>query len=370
MTALHMSKASRSLQRMKDKTIGRQDLIALVEEDDIELPSREALDRLGAEIRPPVVGEIVHGRVLDMDEAGAWLEIDGAKTSAFLPLAEIALERVERAQDVLEVGQELDVEVVGRLRGLPVVSYRVTQLAASWERVFKLQAADEAFDVVVQDMNRGGAVCEIFGLQAFLPGSQIVGVVDNSLIGNTIKVKILDVLEQEGKLVLSQRRVLSDEQPALQKGAVLAGTVTGLRDYGLFVDLEGGLAGLLHISQISYERVEGGLERLFKVGQPVKVMVFDYDKRSGKIALSTKALEANAGDMLRDMETVFAHAEENAARFLERVESERRAREEQAKGIVAELETAIETEGSTDPLLSVAESIESILSSIISDAQP
>ena len=86
------------------------------------------------------------------------------------------------------MGQELDVEVVGRLRGLPVVSYRVTQLAASWERVFKLQAADEAFDVVVQDMNRGGAVCEIFGLQAFLPGSQIVGVVDNSLIGNTIKV--------------------------------------------------------------------------------------------------------------------------------------------------------------------------------------
>ena len=78
----------------------------------------------------------------------------------------------------------------------------------------------------------------------------------------------------------------------------MSGTVTGLRQYGVFVELSGGLAGLLHISQISVDRIES-LENLFTIGQKCKVMILDHDKTNNRVALSTKVLEPNPGDMLR-----------------------------------------------------------------------
>ena len=84
----------------------------------------------------------------------------------------------------------------------------------------------------------------------------------------------------------------------------MSGTVTGLRPYGAFLELENGVAGLLHISQISSDRVDN-LEQLLSVGQKCKVMILEHDKVSGRVALSTKTLEANPGDMLRDSNAVF-----------------------------------------------------------------
>lgn len=187
-----------------------------------------------------------------------------------------------------------------------------------------------------------------------------------------MQVKVLDVVEQEGKLVVSQKRTLFESLPDFKRGIVIKGTVTGLRDYGVFLELEGGMAGLLHISQISYDRVDKSLDKFFSIGQEIKVMVLDYDKATGKVALSTKALEANPGDMLKDMQTVFANAEETALRYNERMESERKAREEAAKDIVAGLGSAIQGssgagEGGLGNVASVAESIESILASIVND---
>jgi small subunit ribosomal protein S1 len=157
---------------------------------------------------------------------------------------------------------------------------------------------------------------------------------------------------------------LAETLPQLQRGSVVRASVTGLREYGVFLELEGGLPGLLHISQISYDRVERGLDKMFSMGQKLKVMVLDYDKQSGKVALSTKALENTPGDMLRDPENVYLHAEEMALKYHERVEAERKLREDAAKDIVAGLGDAIE--GKSE-LVSVAESIESILASIVND---
>jgi predicted RNA-binding protein with RPS1 domain len=146
---------------------------------------------------------------------------------------------------------------------------------------------------------------------------------------------------------------------------VVSGTITGLRQYGAFLELDGGIAGLLHISQISYDRIDN-LEKLFQIGQRAKVMIIDHDKANSRLALSTKTLETNPGEMLRDMESVFANAEETARKFHERMDAERKAREAAAKDIVAGLGGDIE-DASADPLAAVAESIESILASIVSD---
>ena len=113
--------------------------------------------------------------------------------------------------------------------------------------------SDESFETTITEVNRGGAVCLVEGLKAFLPGSHFLGVPDEGVIGNTVKVKFLDVNEEEGKVVVSQRRAMMDAQNVdLKKGEVVQGTVTGLRNYGAFLELDGGVAGLLHISHISF----------------------------------------------------------------------------------------------------------------------
>jgi len=251
---------------------------------------------------------------------------------------------------------------------MPVVSLRSSQLVVAWEKVLNIRATDAAFETTILEVNKGGAVSEFLGLKCFLPGSHFMGIADENLIGQKIKVKFLDVNEDEGKLVVSQRRALTDAQSTqLKRGEVVQGTITGLRNYGAFLELDGGIAGLLHISQISYGRVENP-ETLFTIGQRAKVMILDFDKSNGRVALSTKTLEANPGDMLKDMTVVFANAEETAKKYHERLEAERLARESAAKDIVAGLSGAISEANGGDPLQSVADSIENILASVVSDS--
>jgi len=128
--------------------------------------------------------------------------------------------------------------------------------------------------------------------------------------------------------------------------------------------LEGGMAGLLHISQISYDRVDN-VENIFKIGQRVKVLVMDHDRLNNRVALSTKALEPNPGDMLKNMELVFEQAEESARKYAERLEEDRRVRENVAKDIVSSLGGVMDD---SEKAVAAADSIESILSAIVSEA--
>mgnify|MGYP005992905269 CR=1 FL=1 len=126
-------------------------------------------------------------------------------------------------------------------------------------------------------------------------------------------MKLLEALEDEGKLVVSQRLAAAASAPTLQRGTLVSATVTGLRPYGVFLEVEGGHSGLLHISQISSDRVED-VAAHFSLGEALKVMILSHDKAAGRVALSTRVLEANAGDMLRDKAAVFSSAEETLAR--------------------------------------------------------
>ena len=113
-----------------------------------------------------------------------------------------------------------------------------------------------------------------------------------------MQVKFLDIIEDEGKLVVSQRLAMQANAPQLKRGELLTATVTGLRPYGVFVELPGGQNGLLHISQISLERIEK-LDTIFSVGEVVKVVVIEHDISLGRVALATRMLEEKPGDMIR-----------------------------------------------------------------------
>lgn len=391
-TAVFVS--TKTFEKTKAKYDGRLDLTSMVDEDEGLNDYFKEAD--AEEVDPPKVGQTITGSVIEIDDNGALLEI-GGKMSGYLPIKEAALIPIKHMNEVIEIGQDITAEVIGTLRGMPVISLRSTQLISAWEEVLKVRASDESFEVTVLEVNKGGAVCSAFGLKAFLPGSHFVGVPDEGLIGTRLtvsllsrllhysyrcmtlsdasisQVKFLDVIEEEGKVVISQRRHLSDAAPTLIPGEVVGAKVTGLRNYGAFLELDGGSAGLLHISQISADRIDN-LETLFTVGQRVKVMILSHDKLNGRVALSTKALEPNGGDMMKDMNAVFEKAESTAKRYNQRLDAERTARETAAKDIVAGLGGAIEGDGSSsdansDPLVSVAQSIESILASIVSDSQ-
>ncbi len=129
----------------------------------------------------------------------------------------------------------------------------------------------------------------------------------------------------------------------LTRGDIVEGVVKALKLYGTFVGI-GGMSGLLHVSNISHDRIDD-LEQVLQSGMSVKCMIIDHDKINGRIALSTKTLEPEPGDMLMDPAMVFEIAEETACKYHERMESERSARKEIARVIVMGLGEALDDLG-------------------------
>merc|ERR1711957_375759 len=159
--------------------------------------------------------------------------------------------------------------------------------------------------------------------------------------------------------------VVEAQMSDLSRGDLISGVVLALKPYGAFVQV-GGMSGLLHISQISYDRIDD-LEKVLAPGDQVKCMIIDHDKVNGRIALSTKTLEPEPGDMLKDPKKVFEMAEQTAAKYHERMEAERVAREEAAKEIGLGLGDSLDDLGmdddddDSDPLAEVSDDLDSVL---------
>ena len=318
---------------------------------------------------------VVTGTVVQYENSGCIVDI-GAKASAFLPINEASLVQEQGAsiESLVELDKEMQVQIISEEdeNGQLLVSVRRIQYREAWEKVKALQETDDVFDATVIAVNRGGAICLVEGLRAFLPGSHLTGQLPTEdIIGQVVPLKFLEVNQDDNKLVVSNRRAVVEQQMAdLSRGDIINGMVKALKPYGAFVEV-GGMSGLLHISQISYDRIDD-LEKVLQPGQQVKCMIIDHDKVNGRIALSTKTLEPEPGDMLRDSAKVFELAEETAAKYHERMEAERKAREESAKSIVVSLGDSLEDlgsddddsaeEDSEDPLANVSDNLDSLLS--------
>jgi len=313
--------------------------------------------------------DVVQGTIVQYDKGGCIVDI-GAKASAFLPTGESSLVQEQGAsiETLVELDTERDFQIISEEdeNGQLLVSIRRIQYRQAWDKVIAQQAEDEVFEAECVAVNRGGAICLVEGLRAFLPGSHLTGQLPTEeLVGQTLPLKFLEVNQEDNKLVISNRRAVVEQQMSdLSRGDIINGLVKALKPYGAFVEV-GGMSGLLHISQISYDRIED-LEKVLQPGMQVKCMIIDHDKVNGRIALSTKTLEPEPGDMLRDSSKVFELAEETAKAYHERMEAERKAREEQAKDIVMGLGDSLDDlsedgEGA-DPLADVSDNLDSLLS--------
>jgi len=299
-------------------------------------------------------GDILTGTVVQYDGPQKAMVEVGAKTAAVLPLREATIAPLgggETIASFVDVGEQYEFQIVSDSRddGQVTVSIKKIMYAQAWDKLTKWYAEDPVFEAEIVQVNRGGAIVLVEGLRAFLPGSHIMGSggASEAMIGKEISLKFLEVNQEANKLVVSNRRaVIEHSMGSIKRGDVYDGTVTAVKPYGAFVEIKG-MSGLLHISQISYDRVEN-LEATLTSGMAIKCMVIDHDKAAGRIALSTKTLEPEPGDMLRDPERVFVLAEETATKYHARVEAEKFAREEAAKEMVLGLGDSL---GSLDNVL-------------------
>jgi small subunit ribosomal protein S1 len=263
-------------------------------------------------------GDIVAGTVFSIETEGALVDI-GAKTAAYIPIQEMSINRVDQAEEVLQQNETRVFFILAdeNGEGQLTLSIRRIEYMIAWERLRQLQAEDATVRSLILDTNRGGALVRIEGLRGFIPSSHIsTRKPKEELVGEELPLKFLDVDEDRNRLVLSHRRALVEcKMNKIEVGEVVIGVVRGIKPYGAFIDI-GGVSGLLHISEISHEHIETP-HNVFNVNDEVKVMIIDLDAERGRISLSTKQLEAEPGDMVRDPQLVYAKAEEMAAKYRE-----------------------------------------------------
>jgi len=265
-------------------------------------------------------GDIVPGTVFSIEPRGALIDI-GAKTAAYIPIQEMSINRVDTPDEVLQSNETREFFILTDENedGQLTLSIRRIEYMRAWERVRQLQGEDATVRSGVFATNRGGALVRIEGLRGFIPGSHIsTRKPKEDLLGEELPLKFLEVDEERNRLVLSHRRALVERKMnRLEVGEVVIGTVRGIKPYGAFIDI-GGVSGLLHISEISHEHIDTP-HSVFNVNDELKVMIIDLDAERGRISLSTKQLEPEPGDMIKNRDLVYDKAEEMAAKYREQM---------------------------------------------------
>jgi len=278
-------------------------------------------------------GDTVTGTVFSLEPRGALIDI-GAKTAAYLPIQEMSINRVDHPEEVLRSNETREFFILTDENedGQLTLSIRRIEYMRAWERVRQLQQEDATVRSGVFATNRGGALVRIEGLRGFIPGSHIsTRKAKEDLVGDDLPLKFLEVDEERNRLVLSHRRALVERKMnGLQVGEVVLGTVRGLKPYGAFIDI-GGVSGLLHISEISHDHIDTP-HSVLNVNDEIKVMIIDLDAERGRISLSTKQLEPEPGDMVKNPDLVFEKAEEMAAKYREQLRKQMAVKE----GVVVE----------------------------------
>ncbi|PFE99776.1 30S ribosomal protein S1 [Bacillus thuringiensis] len=244
------------------------------------------------------VGDVVTGSVTKVEEKQVLVNV-GYKTDGVIPISELANVHIEKASDVVELDQTLELKIIKLEEDDLVLSKRAVDAEKAWVELQEKFISGHVFDVTVKDIVNGGLVVDL-GVRGFIPASLVeVHYVEDftDYKGKTLAVKIVELDREKNRVILSHKAVVELELDSkkkeaissLKEGDVVEGTVQRLTDFGAFVNV-GGVDGLVHISQISHERVEQPSEVL-EQGQKVKVKVLSVDADTQRISLSIKAAQ-------------------------------------------------------------------------------
>ena len=249
-----------------------------------------------------VESEVVEGEVTSVNKREVVVTI-GGKSEGVIPVSEF------RYNPELKVGDKVEVYVESAedKKGQLVLSHRKARALKSWDRVNEAFEKDEIVKGFVKTRTKGGMIVDIFGIEAFLPGSQIdiKPIRDyDQFVNQTIDFKIVKINQDFRNVVVSHKALLEAEQEQkraeligkLEKGQVLEGVVKNITNYGVFVDL-GGVDGLIHITDLSWGRFNHP-EEVVSLDQKLKVVVLDFNEQQKRIALGLKQLTPHPWDNL------------------------------------------------------------------------
>jgi small subunit ribosomal protein S1 len=247
-------------------------------------------------------GEVVKGTVVGINDRDVILNI-GFKSDGLVPLAEFKEMTNLKIGDVVDLFIEEREDAMGQL----VLSRRKAKLVKGWEYVQTALDKDEVIEGFVKRRTKGGLIVDVFGIEAFLPGSQIdvKPIRDFDIyVNKNIEVKVVKINYTNDNVVVSHKVLIEkdlEQQKAailtnLEKGQVLEGVIKNMTNFGVFIDL-GGVDGLLHITDISWGRINHP-EEVLKLDQTVKVVVLDFDEDKKRISLGMKQLTAHPWDAL------------------------------------------------------------------------
>ena len=249
-----------------------------------------------------VENEVVEGEVTAVTKREVVVTI-GGKSEGVIPVSEFRYDPDIKVGDKVEVYVESAEDKKGQL----VLSHRKARTLKSWDRVNEAFENDEIVKGFVKTRTKGGMIVDVFGIEAFLPGSQIdiKPIRDyDQFVNQNIDCKIVKINQEFRNVVVSHKALLEAEQEAkraeliskLEKGQILEGVVKNITNYGVFVDL-GGVDGLIHITDLSWGRVNHP-EEVVSLDEKIKVVVLDFNEQQKRIALGLKQLTPHPWDNL------------------------------------------------------------------------
>ena len=262
------------------------------------------------------IGDLVQGEVLTLQDKQAIVGIIGGGVEGVIPFNELSTSPVERVEDVLAVGDVVDLVVIKQIKdkenGSFLLSKKRVDARKVWEEIQAKFDNKEIIEAPVVDAVKGGLVVDA-GVRAFVPASMVSDhYVDNlaQFKGQTLAFEIVEIEPSENRLILSRKNLVAAEKAAkraavfeaIQEGSVVTGKVARLTNFGAFIDL-GGVDGLVHISQISHQHVAKASDKL-KVGEEVQAKVISVDPESGRVSLSIKDTLAGPWDNIEERAAV------------------------------------------------------------------
>ena len=247
-------------------------------------------------------GEVVKATVVSVNPRDVILNI-GFKSDGLVSASEFRDIPDMKAGDEVEVYIEEQENAQGQL----VLSRRKAKIVSAWEHIKASEADDKVIESMVKRRTKGGLIVDIFGVEAFLPGSQIdvKPIRDfDVFVGKTMEVKVVKINYTNDNVVVSHKVLIEKDLEAqrteiltnLEKGQVLEGVIKNMTTFGVFIDL-GGVDGLLHITDISWGRINHP-EDVLNLDETVKVVVLDFDEDKKRISLGMKQLTAHPWDGL------------------------------------------------------------------------
>ena len=284
--------------------------------EDFDWEAYEKGDNLGGKTREELTAtydkslgtvkdqDVIEGTVIALNKREAVVNI-GYKSDGIIPMSEF------RYNPDLKVGDKVEVFIENQedKKGQLILSHRKARAARSWDRVNEALEKDEIISGYIKCRTKGGMIVDVFGIEAFLPGSQIDvrPIRDYDMfVGKTMEFKVVKINQEFKNVVVSHKALIEAELEQqkkeiiskLEKGQVLEGTVKNITSYGVFIDL-GGVDGLIHITDLSWGRVQHP-EEVVQLDQKLNVVILDFDDEKKRIALGLKQLQPHPWDALSE----------------------------------------------------------------------